>query len=98
MRPGRRQAWIGAQPGSVEGTGFVFNLYIEHPFRRQGFARAAMLAADAEARKLGWTSLALHVFGFNHPAIDLYTSLGTEPRSLNTIKGLDLDSTGEGSR
>jgi len=90
--------WIGAQPGSVKGSGFVYNLYIEPPFRRQGFARAAMLAAEAEARNRGWSSLSLHVFGFNHPAIELYTSLGYQPRSLNMIKALDPATTREGSR
>ena len=83
--------WLGAQPGGLEASGFVYNLYIEEGFRRQGYGRAAMIAAEEQARGLGWTSLALHVFGHNRPARELYESLGYEIRSMNMIKQLIPD-------
>ena len=80
--------WIGTQPGGVKASGFVYNLYIEEGFRRQGYGRAAMVAAEEQARELGWTSLALHVFGHNQAARKLYESLGYEVRSMNMVKQL----------
>ena len=82
-------AWIGSQPGGVEGAGFVYNIYIEEPFRRKGYARQTMLQIEQEAKRLGWTILGLHVFGHNAPARELYASLGYEVRSMNMTKAID---------
>jgi RimJ/RimL family protein N-acetyltransferase len=82
-------AWIGSQPGGVDEAGFIYNLYIDEPYRRRGYARQAMLKIEQEAKHLGWTSLGLHVFGHNTPARELYASLGYEVRSMNMTKAIE---------
>ena len=81
--------WIGAQPGGAVQAGFIYNLYIDEPYRRRGYARQAMLQIEQQARKLGCTSLGLHVFAYNSAARKLYVSLGYDVRSMNKIKSIE---------
>jgi GNAT superfamily N-acetyltransferase len=80
--------WIGAHPSGVEHVGMVLSLYVEANYRRQGYARQAMLGVENLARQLGWVSLGLQVFGDNQPAGRLYNSLGYKMRSMNMVKAL----------
>ena len=69
------QLWIGPQ---VEGSTswWVFDVEIFEPYRRRGYARAALELGHAEAKSLGGTSIGLNVFGFNTGAKELYEKLG----------------------
>jgi len=81
--------WLaGGQPslGLPGGTGFIYDLTVFPEFRRKGYGRAAMLAIEAEARALGLTALALHVFGHNATARRLYESIGYTPTNINMRK------------
>lgn len=73
----------------VDGAkGFVYGLEIDEGHRRRGFARAAMLLAEEEARRGGAATLGLHVFGENAPARDLYRSLGYRETNVVMLKEL----------
>jgi len=67
--------WIGPQ---LEGsdTWWVFDIEILEPFRRRGYARAALELGHQAAKELGATAIGLNVFGFNTGARDLYEKLG----------------------
>jgi GNAT superfamily N-acetyltransferase len=69
------QLWIGPQ---VDGSAswWVYDIEIFEPYRRRGFARAALELGHAEAKALGGTSIGLNVFGFNTGARELYEKLG----------------------
>ena len=41
---------------------------IDEAHRRQGYGEQAMLAAEVQAKALGYDTIALHVFGHNHAA------------------------------
>ena len=74
--------------GSRDGQGYLYDLYVYPEFRRRGHARQAMQALESEARKQGFSSIALHVFGGNQAAADLYRSVGYAVTDLNLRKAL----------
>jgi RimJ/RimL family protein N-acetyltransferase len=55
---------------------------IARDYRRRGFGRALMRAAEEWAREAGVRKLELHVFPHNEPAIALYESLGYRREGL----------------
>lgn len=78
--------WLMADRETERPTGFIFDLFVDEPYRRKGYARQAMLALEREAHELGLTSLGLHVFAHNPAAFALYQSLGYQVKSLNMTK------------
>ena len=65
---------------------YVFNIEIEEPARRRGYARAAFHELERVARERGVHHLGLHVFGHNRGARRLYDELGFEPTSITMRK------------
>jgi ribosomal protein S18 acetylase RimI-like enzyme len=80
--------WLGRTERATGPIGFIYDLVIWPEHRRQGHAAAAMRAAETEATRLGFRGLALHVFGHNNSARDLYTKLGFVVTNLNMFKSL----------
>ena len=80
--------WFSTDPAAGAGTGFIYDLFVEERFRRQGTASQAMRLIEREARRLGLTKLALHVFAFNTAARDLYRKLGYQVTNLNMAKSI----------
>ena len=80
--------WLAVDQAAPVRAGFIYDLFIEEPYRRQGLAAQAMLALEDEARALGLQSLALHVFGHNLGARALYEKLGYEITDVNMAKPL----------
>jgi ribosomal protein S18 acetylase RimI-like enzyme len=72
----------------MDGTGFIFELFVAEAFRHQGVASTAMRLLEGEARRLGLNRLALHVFGHNLIAKRLYEKLGFEITNINMAKSL----------
>lgn len=68
---------------------FVYDIEMDETQRGKGYGRATMLAGEVAAKELGATTMGLNVFGFNKPAINLYTSLGYEVSSQNMMKTLE---------
>ncbi|MEC5182355.1 ribosomal protein S18 acetylase RimI-like enzyme [Arthrobacter sp. CG_A4] len=69
----------------------MFDVEIQPALRSKGFGRQAMILGEAEARRLGATSIGLNVFGYNANARKLYESLGYEATAIQMRK--DLTST-----
>jgi ribosomal protein S18 acetylase RimI-like enzyme len=85
VRLGR--VWLA--PHRVEpGLAFVYDIQIEPEHRGNGYGRALMELAQDWARSSGYTSISLHVFGGNEPAISLYKSLGYEVTDLSMRRTL----------
>jgi len=57
-------------------SAFVYDLEIVPKFRRHGIASVAMGLLEAEVKVLGASKIALHVFGQNEGARDLYAKVG----------------------
>ncbi len=80
--------WFKANLELSKAAGFIFDLEIDEPFRRKGYARQAMLELEKIARAMGLRQLALHVFAYNTEARALYESLGYTVSSLNLQKAI----------
>jgi RimJ/RimL family protein N-acetyltransferase len=81
--------WMALKPeDSTTLSGFIYDLYIDEPSRRKGYAMQAMHAVEHKARELGAHTLYLHVFGHNEAAQALYSKLGYATTSLNMGKKL----------
>lgn len=64
--------WLAIDPRG----GFIYDLMVFEPFRRRGYAEAAMRRLEDVAREKGADKLSLHVFGDNAGARRLYQKLG----------------------
>jgi RimJ/RimL family protein N-acetyltransferase len=67
---------------------FIYHIYIEEAFRKQGYAYAALTLAEDAARREGVSRMALHVFAANEGAQRLYERLGYETASIVKTKKL----------
>jgi len=67
---------------------FIYELWIHEPFRRKGFATAALNAVAAEVRQSGCERLGLNVFATNPGAAALYRKCGFEVVSQHMNKRL----------
>jgi ribosomal protein S18 acetylase RimI-like enzyme len=77
-------AWLGEQ----RGRAFVYDVWVDPGERGRGYGRAAMLALEDEARRRGFSGIALNVWGGNTVARSLYRSLGYEERAVTMNKAL----------
>jgi ribosomal protein S18 acetylase RimI-like enzyme len=78
--------WWAESEKAGQREAYVYNIEIDEPARRRGFARAALLELERVARERGLHHVALHVFGHNHGARRLYDELGFEPTSITLRK------------
>ncbi len=67
---------VHLQPGEGGLQGYVVTLDVHPGGRKQGVATELMLLLQREARAAGATSMFLHVYDRNGPAIRLYERLG----------------------
>ena len=81
--------WLHEDHSLNPPIGYIFDIVIEEPLRRQGYGEGTMLALEALATDLGLGYLGLHVFAHNPGARQLYEKLGYTVRSLNMTKTLD---------
>jgi ribosomal protein S18 acetylase RimI-like enzyme len=79
--------WIGPHPQRQDAA-FVYDIEIQGTARRQGYGRAAMLAAERLVRPAGIHELCLSVFGFNDSAKALYDSIGYRVLAAQMSKSL----------
>ena len=80
--------WLFTDFEAAQPTGFIYDIFIEEPYRHKGYGKQAMLALEEKARELGLGRLALHVFAHNGPARALYERLGYQTKSINMSKEL----------
>jgi len=80
--------WIGVKEFAGKRAAYIYDIWISPDFRRLGHGTRALLAAEDEARKLGFTGIGLHVFGHNGAARTLYEALGYRATNINMFKTL----------
>jgi ribosomal protein S18 acetylase RimI-like enzyme len=68
--------WSGPVDGLRSGTCFIWDIEIAEGARGRGYGRAALLALEPLARRLDYDAIALHVFGDNEVARNLYRTSG----------------------
>jgi len=82
--------WLARILQGAKPVMFIYDFRIDEPYRRKGYGEQAMLAAEVQAKALGYDTIALHVFGFNHGARALYEKLGYEITNINMAKKLTV--------
>ena len=78
--------WFAVKTRFGSRIAYVFAIEIKPGHRRQGHGCRALLALEQEVRRLGLSGIALHVFGHNKIARELYARLGFEPTNINLFK------------
>lgn len=63
--------WI-AQSTDNARTAFIYDFEIYEEFQNQGFGSTSLELISFQAKKLGFSSIALHVFGSNSRALYVY--------------------------
>ena len=80
--------WLARIMQGAKPIMFIYDFRVDKVQRRKGYGEQAMLAAEVQAKALGYDTIALHVFGFNHGARALYEKLGYEITNINMAKKL----------
>jgi len=70
------EVWFALQKDGDSSQVFVYWIGINEPYRRKGYATEVFHIIEAEAKRLGATRVALHVFGGNQAGRALYEHLG----------------------
>ncbi len=78
--------WFAVKTMFSARIAYVYDVEIQPQHRRKGHAYRAFCALEQEARKIGLSGIALHVFGHNVDAQALYTKLGFRPTNINLFK------------
>ncbi len=77
--------WVA---GQERGRLFIYDIEIDPEHQRRGYARGALEALDRVAADLGYSSIGLHVFGFNEGARALYRLTGYVETDVTMVKDL----------
>jgi len=80
--------WFARFEEGGKRLAFIYDLIIFEQFRRHGFGRLAMLALEEKVKEVGLDTIALHVFGHNQAALELYEKVGYEITDINMAKTL----------
>jgi ribosomal protein S18 acetylase RimI-like enzyme len=80
--------WFGPADTLGPEVAFIWDIEVDAAHRGRGYGRAALLALEPLARSLGYTSVALHVFGDNEVARNLYRSAGYVETDVSMRKSL----------
>ena len=80
--------WLYYDPEERRKMAFIYDLEVDEPFRRHGYASQSLLALEGYLRSLGAQKIGLHVFGFNTSAQALYLKLGYEITNIQMAKEL----------
>ena len=80
--------WVAVQNRAGKRIAYLYDISIKPEHRRRGFAKSALLALEEQARTLGLSGIALHVFGHNSEAQALYTMLGYQTTDISMFKSL----------
>jgi len=90
--------WIGIAKEHDLKLPYVFDVQLEPQFRGKGYGKAAMAAAEAKVRELGYNRIGLHVFAHNEIAVGLYQRLGYRTTDFTMQKELGSSSDGFSSK
>lgn len=68
------------------GKAFILDFVIDEASRGRGFGKQALAAMDEKLKSLGAESVALHVFGDNISAQELYKKMGFQITNMHMMK------------
>ena len=77
-----------AQSTDNARTAFIYDFEIYEEFQNQGFGSTSLELISLQTKQLGFSSLALHVFGSNSRALHVYKKMGFEITDINMQKEL----------
>lgn len=80
--------WFAVKMKFNRRIAYVFDVSVKPDRQREGHAKRAFEALEAEVQALGLSGIALHVFGHNAGARALYAKLGYEPTNIHLYKSL----------
>jgi len=80
--------WFARLEEGGSRLAFIYDLIIFERFRRRGYGTQAMLALEEKVKEVGLDTIALHVFGHNQAALELYEKVGYEVTDINMAKML----------
>jgi len=78
--------WVEVKMDEPGCPAFIYDFVIDESFRGKGFGKKALLALDEKLKEMGAKSIALHVFGHNTTAFELYRKMGYEVTNINMRK------------
>lgn len=78
--------WVEVKMDEPHRPAFIFDFVIDEPYRGKGFGKRSLLALDEKLTQMGAESVALHVFGYNTNAFELYKKMGYEVTNINMRK------------
>lgn len=81
--------WFAAREQQGQASAWVYDVRIHEAFRRHGYGSQAFRTMEQKVRELGLNKIALHVFGNNHAAQEMYKKLGYEVTNVLMAKTLD---------
>ena len=76
--------WVQAK----DRKAFVYNFIINEEFRAKGFGKRALIGMDKKLKEMDVESIALHVFGDNITAQELYKKMGYQITGIQMKKVL----------
>ncbi|GER92243.1 N-acetyltransferase [Dictyobacter vulcani] len=79
---------IEERPGRAPYA-FVYDIRINDAHQRHGYGSQAFQEMEKKVRELGINQIALHVFGSNTGALEMYKKLGYISTDVNMAKTLD---------
>jgi ribosomal protein S18 acetylase RimI-like enzyme len=81
---------IGVLWVQVKGLqAFIYDFVIDEAFRGKGFGKQALMSMDEKLKSMHVDSVALHVFGDNITAQELYRKMGFEITGVHMRKKLN---------
>ncbi len=78
--------WVEVKMDEPHRPAFIFDFVIDEPYRGKGFGKKSLTALDEKLKQMGAESVALHVFGYNTTAFELYKKMGYEVTNINMQK------------
>jgi ribosomal protein S18 acetylase RimI-like enzyme len=76
--------WVEVKAGKA----FIYDFVIDEEFRGKGFGKQALAAMDEKLKAMNVESVALHVFGDNFSAQELYKKMGFIITDMHMMKKL----------
>ncbi len=88
--------WVSTRSGGEiwdfeDHCAWIYDVRVSPEYQYKGFGRQLLTQAETWARKEGFDTIALHVFGKNIPAINLYKHMGYSPKNCYYQKRISTE-------
>lgn len=74
--------WLGIREEQGKKSAYIYDIFLDEPFRGQGFGRLTLEKIEEAVNQLGLNRIGLHVFGHNLHARALYEKMGYQTKSI----------------